>query len=99
MPVIVNNVCLQALIYNMSKKTSSSEGLTASNVATGSPLNKRMKDRNDFTATAAATQPSDELMNALFEQVAVRPTAVYTLSHATTFHITEKPEHVKQADG
>jgi len=54
------------------KKTHSSEILAASNVASASPLNRKRKDRNDLTTAAAATQPSDEVMNALFEQVTVR---------------------------
>ena len=61
---------LQALKYNMSRKTNSLDRAAASNAATGSSVNKRMKERNDFTV-AAATHPSDEVMNALFEQVAV----------------------------
>ena len=52
----------------MSKKANSLEGLAASNVPPGSPMNKRMRDRNDPTASAT---PSDEVMNALFEQVTV----------------------------
>ena len=61
----------------MAKKTSSSEALAASNAATGSPMNRRMKHRDDL----AATQPSDEVMNALFEQVAVRLSTANTSLH------------------
>ena len=53
----------------MSKKINSSEAPAASNAAPGSPMNKRTKDRSDLAMTAT---PSDEVMNALFEQVAVR---------------------------
>ena len=63
---------LQALKHNMSRKSNSLERAAASNAANGSSVNKRMKERNDVTAAAAAAiQPSDEVMNALFEQVAV----------------------------
>ena len=59
----------------MSKKINSSEASAASNVAPGSPVTKRMKDRNELALTAT---PSDEVMNALFEQVAVRAdTSIY----------------------
>ena len=61
--------CLQALNHNMSKKINSSEASAASNAAPGSPMNKRTKERSDAAMTAT---PSDEVMNALFEQVAVR---------------------------
>lgn len=62
------------------KKTNSSELVAASNVSS-SPMNKKRKDRTDVTATAAvATQPSNEVMNALFEQVAVSSTS-YTASY------------------
>ena len=62
---------LQALKHNMSRKSNSLERAAASNAANGSSVNKRTKERNDVTAAAAAIQPSDEVMNALFEQVAV----------------------------
>ena len=63
-------LCLQALNRKMSKKINSSEASAASNAAPGSPINKRVKDRGNDLAMAAT--PSDEVMNALFEQVAVR---------------------------
>lgn len=76
----------------MSKKTSSSELLAASNAASASPMSKRVRDRHD--PTLAATQPSDEVMNALFEQVAVRSLrreGVYELLLLNV--IIEKPKH------
>ena len=75
----------------MSRKTNSLERVAASNAATGSPATKRVKERNDLTATA--TQPSDEVMNALFEQVAVRRRA--RASHVGTLYIVEKSKHVE----
>ena len=50
----------------MSKKTKGLEELDASNVASSSPMNKRIDLRMKAT-------PSDEVMNTLFEQVAVSP--------------------------
>lgn len=51
----------------MSKKASSTEALAAAGHS--STMNRRMMDRNDLKL---ATQPSEEVMNALFEQVVVR---------------------------
>lgn len=64
------NIFFQALNHNMSKKINSSEASAASNAAPDSPMNKRTKP--DRTALAMTATPSDEVMNALFEQVAVR---------------------------
>ena len=82
---------LQALKKNMSKKTRGLEELDASNVASSSPMNKRIKDRNDLAMKAT---PSDEVMNALFEQVAVSPGGERKLIF-TESHVIERSEHVE----
>lgn len=69
----MSTLYLQALKHNdMSETVKKTEILAASNIASASPRNRKRKtDRNDLAETAA-TQPSDEVMNALFEQVTVR---------------------------
>ena len=60
----------------MAKKTNSSEVLATTNAASGSPMGRRVKNRSTDPLTIA-TQPSDEVMNALFEEAAVGIVGLY----------------------